>query len=89
MVSSITALLVFATTSLMLYLTFTPIGQINITGYQPRYIIPLVPLVLMLINHKRYIGKTTEEEEKRIDTNISLVTGLIIMVNVMLLIHIV
>lgn len=89
MVSSITALLVFATTSLMLYLTFTPIGQINITGYQPRYIIPLVPLVLMLINHKRYIGKTTEEEEKRIDTNISIVTGLIIMVNVMLLIHIV
>lgn len=88
-VSILTALLVFATTSLMLYLTFTPIGQINISGYQPRYIIPLLPLVLMLINQKRYIGKTTEKEEKEIDTTISMITGLIIIVHVMFLIHIV
>ena len=42
----------------MLYLTFTPVGQINISGYQPRYVTPLLPMVLMLINNKRFIGKS-------------------------------
>lgn len=86
-ISIITSAIVFVTTSLMLYLTFTPIGQINIAGYQPRYIIPLIPLLLMTINNKRYLNKTTIEEENKIDIGISIFLALLIIADLMLLIR--
>lgn len=83
--SIITFIVVFASTSLMLYLTFTPVGQTNISGYQPRYIIPILPMVLMLINNKRYIGKSTEYETKETDIKINLVSGLILIIDLICL----
>lgn len=88
-VTLITFLCVYATTSLMLYLTFTPVGQINITGYQPRYLTPILPIVLMLISSKRFIGKSREDEEENVDINVSLVSGGFIVVNLLYLISIV
>ncbi len=88
-VSIITFIAVFASTSLMLYLTFTPVGQISISGYQPRYITPLLPMVLMLINNKRFIGKTGEETEKKVNSNIYLTSGLFIILDLFCLIYVI
>ena len=52
--SILTFLAVFISTSLMLYINFTPVGDIGINGYQTRYILPILPILLMLINKKSY-----------------------------------
>lgn len=88
-VSLITFIITYAATSIMLYLTFTPVGQINISGYQPRYLTPILPIVLMLTNNKRYIGKSSKEQEEVIDTNVSLISGFIIIIDLVCLIYIV
>lgn len=88
-VSLITFICVYASTSLMLYLTFTPVGQINIAGYQPRYLIPILPSVLMLINNKRFIGKSSEEEENKNDINVSLISGFFILLDLFCLIYVI
>lgn len=41
----------FGATSLMLYITFTPVGAKQILGYQTRYIFPILPLVLICISN--------------------------------------
>lgn len=55
-VSIVTFFVVFFSTSLMLYLNFTPVGMIGIKGYQTRYILPVLPIMLMLVskNKKQY-----------------------------------
>ena len=88
-VSILTFLAVFITTSFMLYLTFTPVGQINISGYQPRYITPIIPVLLMLLNVKRFIGKNEIEEQKKSDINISLILGLFILIDLICLIYVI
>lgn len=88
-VALMTFITVYATTSIMLYLIFTPVGQINISGYQPRYLIPILPIVLMLINNKRFIGKSNKEEEEIVDTNVSLISGLITIIDLICLIYVV
>ncbi len=88
-ISIITFLGVFASTSLMLYLTFTPVGQINITGYQPRYIIPLFLIILMLINNKNIINNNEQITKKINETNICLSQGMFIIIDLIFLISIV
>lgn len=88
-VSIITFIGVFASTSLMLYLAFTPVGQINISGYQPRYLIPMLPIILMLINNNRYIGKSSKEDEEKNDINISLISGLFIIIDLFCLVYVI
>ena len=66
LVSIVTFLAVFITTSFMLYLTFTPVGEINLLGYQPRYITPILPIIVMLLNDKRFISKSSDEKQKNI-----------------------
>lgn len=88
-VSIITFIGVFASTSLMLYLTFTPVGQINISGYQPRYVTPILPMVLMLINNKVFIGKSSKEDKEKNDINISLISGLFIIIDLFCLVYVI
>ena len=88
-VSIITFIGVFASTSLMLYLTFTPVGQIDISGYQPRYITPLLPIVLMLINNKKNINRSNKGDEEKTDINISLISGLFIIINLVCLVYVI
>lgn len=52
-VSILTFFAVFFSTSLMLYLNFTPIGMIGIKGYQTRYILPVLPIMLMIVSKNR------------------------------------
>lgn len=51
-VSILTFFAVFFSTSLMLYINFTPVRTIGINGYQTRYILPILPIILMLFNKK-------------------------------------
>ncbi len=88
-VSLITFIITYIATSIMLYLTFTPVGQINISGYQPRYLTPILPIVLMLINNKRYINKSSKEEEEIVDINVSLISGLIIIIDLFCLTYVI
>lgn len=43
---------VFITTSTALYLSYTAVGSNYVTGYQMRYIFPIIPLLLMCISIK-------------------------------------
>jgi uncharacterized membrane protein len=44
------ALFVYGIVSLALYLGFTPVGARAFDGIQPRYFLPILPLVLLLVN---------------------------------------
>lgn len=43
----------FIITSLVLYLAYTKVGKLTIGGYQARYIIPILPLILINISSKK------------------------------------
>jgi len=44
--------LCFYFTSTTMYLAFTPVGEYIIKGYQPRYVWPFLPLLLLLFSNK-------------------------------------
>lgn len=48
-------------TSFMLYLLYTQVGRKTIDGYQARYLIPILPLILININSKK-INKDYKED---------------------------
>ena len=74
----ITFFVVFAMTSFALYIGFTSVGARTIEGYQARYIIPILPLVLMVLNNN-LIKVKINYNEKYI---ISIVCGLITLIDV-------
>lgn len=76
-----TFLLVFASTSLILYLTFTAVGETRVSGYQTRYIVPILPLLLMLINNRQ-----ENENEEKIDF-IPIINMLFIILDIICLIR--
>ena len=86
-VSIITFVLVYSSTSLMLFLAYTPLGEINISGYQPRYIIPILPIILMLINNKKFILKNQNEESNNIF--ISLISGIFMIIDLICLTYVI
>lgn len=47
---------------LTLYLEFSPIGSTTINGVQPRYFLPMLPLLLLIINSYRIEIKISEEK---------------------------
>lgn len=73
-----TFFIVFAMTSFALYIGFTQVGGRTIEGYQARYIIPILPLVLMVLNNN-LIKVKINYNEKYI---ISIVWGLITLIDV-------
>ena len=74
----ITFLAVFFMTNIILYICFTPVGHDTIKGYQSRYMIPVVPLLLMCVANK------TISVTKGKNTNmlISLFLGMILAISV-------
>lgn len=87
LISIVSSLGVYAMTSLMLYLSFTPVGEINISGYQPRYILPILPLLLMLINNNKFIGKSEIKDEEKTDIFISIISVILIAIDFICLIY--
>lgn len=49
----LTFLLVYGMTSMILYLSFTPVGALHIAGYQTRYIFPVLSLLLCCISNDK------------------------------------
>ncbi len=46
-------MLTFLMTSLILYISFSEVGGLGIGGYQPRYLIPVLPLLLFGVSNNR------------------------------------
>ena len=72
-VSITTFLLVFFMTNIILYITFTPVGDSTIAGYQPRYLLPIIPLLMCSVSSKKLQNKS-----KNTSLMISITTGLIL-----------
>ena len=70
---------IFGVTSLGIYLSFTPVGSLDVKGYQTRYIIQFLPFLLFLIPNK-FITINLDTKKKE---NIALMFALVM--NVLLL----
>lgn len=75
----LTFLFVYGMTSLVLYLSFSPVGSLNIGGYQTRYIIPILPLLLFCLSSNNIIVKNKENR----NFNITIVSGIFVMLGIM------
>lgn len=72
----LTFMLTFVTTSLPLYLTFSEIGAMHISGYQARYIFPILPILLCCVSNKRL--KSTDNKNRKM--NIAIMSSAIIVI---------
>lgn len=59
-------LMVWGMTSMALYLSFTQVGALFVAGYQTRYIIPILPLLLLCVSNHKVEGKQTENRNLNI-----------------------
>lgn len=57
----VTFFVTFLVTSFALYLLYTPVGEDTIIGYQARYLIPFLPLLLMSFSSRKKIGKNVDD----------------------------
>lgn len=71
---------VFLMTSLILYLSFTEVAANNIKGYQSRYIIPILPLVLMCFSNTRF----TYNKSNNRNLNIAIINAMFLGTSIML-----
>lgn len=72
----------FIITSFPLYLSFTQVGALHIAGYQTRYILPILPLILLSLSNNKL---KCEAKENR-NMSISIVSGIFIFVGLLQLI---
>lgn len=71
-------LLAYGMTSLVLYVSFTPVGAEYIGGYQTRYILPIIFLVLICLGNKNVLVLDKYSRNNRI----ALISGIAIMLTV-------
>lgn len=74
-------LLPYGTTSAVLYLTFTPVRESYILGYQARYIFPILPLLLSCISSNKV--KCEKSESRNI--KITMISGVFLVISLILL----
>lgn len=74
-----TFLLVFLMTSMVLYVAFTKVGELHIDGYQTRYILPILPLVLFGLSNNKLICNNGENR----NMNISIISGIFIFLSLL------
>lgn len=70
---------VFLVTSLILYLSFTEVGAMYVKGYQSRYIIPILPLILMCISNNRI----KYDKSNNRNLNIAIINAMFIGISIM------
>lgn len=59
-------MLSYGMTSTVLYLTFTPVRELYILGYQARYIFPILPLILCCISNNKVKCEKSENRNMKI-----------------------
>ena len=64
-INIITFLAVFVTTSIALYIGTSAVGSLKIEGYQARYILPILPLVLISLKNQ-YIKVSIDKIDEKI-----------------------
>lgn len=74
----ITFLMVWGMTSVALYLSFTQVGALYVAGYQTRYIVPILPLLLFSISNHKVIAKQTENR----NYNIAMITSIFLAIGI-------
>lgn len=74
----ISFLLVWGMTSVALYLSFTQVGALYVSGYQTRYIAPVLPLLLLCIAN----NKVKYNKNENINMNISIVMATFIVIGI-------
>ena len=84
MILLISFLLVYGSTSLILYLTFTEVGKLVIDGYQVRYILPILPLFLITLNNNHETKEDNKEKQL-----ISIISTSFIIINLISMINII
>lgn len=77
-------LLPYGMTSAVLYLTFTPVRNLYILGYQARYIFPILPLVLSCISNNKIKCQKSENRNIKIAmiSSAFLVIGLVLLTSI-------
>ena len=81
-ITSLSFWITFFITTFILYLSYTEVGKLTISGYQPRYLIPVLPLLLMNINSKKIVNKETECDYNKI----SMISGGLIFLDLLAMI---
>ena len=76
----VTFFVIYAITSIALYLTFTPLGSNQLQGYQARYIFPILLLILMSISNKNL---NNNENKENMTTKMVFISNLFIIVSLM------
>lgn len=74
----ISFLMVWGMTSMALYLSFTQVGALYVAGYQTRYIMPVLPLVLVCISNSKVEGKQTQNR----NLNIAIITSIFLVIGI-------
>lgn len=74
----ISFLLVWGMTSTALYLSYTQVGALYIDGYQTRYIVPILPLLLCCIANNKMVSKKTVNR----NMNISIISTIFILIGI-------
>ena len=72
-------LLPFGMTSAILYLSFTPVRNLHIYGYQARYIFPILPLLLCCISNNKI--KCTKSENRNM--NIAIISCVFLVIGLL------
>lgn len=71
--------LVYLMTSMVLYLSFTQVGAMYIAGYQARYILPILPLLLFCISNNKVLSQNKQNR----NLNITIISGIFIAIGIM------
>lgn len=72
---------IFFMTNIILYICYTPVGDTTIAGYQPRYLFPIIPFLLMAVPNKNI-----EVKKDKNNLGIPIMSGVILMIGLIELI---
>ncbi|MBR3249138.1 MAG: DUF2142 domain-containing protein [Clostridia bacterium] len=79
LIMTISFFMVYLMTSMVLYLSFTEVGTMHVAGYQTRYILPVLPLVLICVSNNKV--KYMNKENRNI--NIAIVSTIFIGISIL------
>lgn len=83
-IMTLSFIMVYITTTIPLYLSYTKVGELYVVGYQTRYIVPIMPLILFSLSSNKLKYKKTIYRTM----NITFISGLFLFIGILQLISI-